>query len=118
MKFKIDENLPLEIADLLQYKGYEAKTVFDQALNGKIDKKIASVCQEEKRVLITLDTDFGDIRTYPPKNFPGIIVLRLKQQDKIHILEVFKGVIPFLSTEPLKHTLWIVDENRIRIRGT
>ena len=118
MKFKIDENLPLEIAGLLRDKGYQAKTVSDQALNGEIDHKIALVCREEKRVLITLDTDFADIRTYPPENFPGIIVLRLRQQDKVHILEVFKGVIPFLSTEPLEHTLWIVDENRIRIRGT
>jgi predicted nuclease of predicted toxin-antitoxin system len=117
MKFKIDENLPLEIAELLRVKGYEAKTVVEQALNGEIDHKIASVCQEEKRVLITLDTDFADIRTYPPENFPGIIVLRLRQQDKVHILEVFKDVMVFLSTEPLEHTLWIIDENRIRIRG-
>jgi hypothetical protein len=31
-------------------------------------------------------------------------------------LEVFARVIPLLSQEPLAQRLWIVEENRIRIR--
>jgi hypothetical protein len=34
MKFKIDENLPVEIAALLQEAGYDATTVLDQELGG------------------------------------------------------------------------------------
>jgi predicted nuclease of predicted toxin-antitoxin system len=67
MKFKIDENLPIEVAEILNQKGYEAKTVIDQNLSGEDDPEIASVFQTEERVLITLDIDFGDIRTYPPE---------------------------------------------------
>jgi len=117
MEFKVDENLPVEVADLLRQVGYDAVTVFEQHLGGSPDSDIASVCQEERRVLITLDTDFADIRAYPPAQFPGLIVLRLHRQDKPHVLEVVERLILLLSSEPLEHLLWIVEETRLRIRG-
>jgi predicted nuclease of predicted toxin-antitoxin system len=43
MRFKVDENLPVEVADSLRQAGYDTATV------------------------ITLDTDFADIRAYPPE---------------------------------------------------
>ncbi len=117
MEFKVDENLPVEVADLLRQVGYDAVTVFEQHLEGSPDSDIASVCQEEGRALITLDTDFADIRTYPPAQFPGLVVLRLRRQDKPHVLEVIRRLIPLLSSEPLEHFLWIVEETCLRIRG-
>jgi hypothetical protein len=62
MKFKIDENLPIEVAELLRQTGYDATTVLEQDLGGSADTHLASLCQEERRVFVTLDTDFGDIR--------------------------------------------------------
>ena len=82
MKFKIDENLPIEIADILIHAGHDALTVFDEALIGEMDSTIALVCRQEKRVLLTLGLDFADIRTYPPHHYAGIIVVRSKHQDK------------------------------------
>jgi len=117
MEFKVDENLPVEVADLLRQVGYDAVTVFEQHLEGSPDSDIASVCQEEGRALITLDTDFADIRAYPPAQFPGLIVLRLHRQDKPHVLKVIERLIPLLSSEPLEHLLWIVEETRLRVRG-
>jgi len=117
MEFKVDENLPIEIADSLHQAGYDAVTVFEQHLEGSPDSDIASACQAEGRALITLDIDFADIRAYPPAQFPGLIVLRLHRQDKPHVLGVIERLIPLLSSEPLEHLLWIVEETRLRIRG-
>jgi len=115
MKFKIDENLPVEAAELLRKAGYEATTVHDENLVGKPDADIASVCQSEKRTIITLDTDFADIRTYPPEQFSGLIVLRLKQQDKPYVLKIFERLLNLLS-DKLDGHLWIVDEKHVRVR--
>jgi len=117
MEFKVDENLTVEVADLLRQIDYDAITVLEQHLGGSSDPDIVSVCQKEGRVLITLDTDFADIRAYPPAQFPGLIVLRLHRQDKQHVLAVIDRLIPLLSSEPLKHLLWILEETRLRIRG-
>ncbi|MGH8523339.1 MAG: DUF5615 family PIN-like protein [Gammaproteobacteria bacterium] len=51
-------------------------TVLDQKLGGHADPHIASICRTEDRALITLDMDFADIRTYPPNQYPGVVVLR------------------------------------------
>ncbi|MCG2767887.1 MAG: DUF5615 family PIN-like protein [Anaerolineae bacterium] len=80
MEFKIDENLPIEVAELLRQAGYGATTVLEQNLGGRADSDVASVCQREGYALVTMDMDFADIRAYPPEQYPGIIVLRLKQQ--------------------------------------
>lgn len=117
LKFKIDENLPVEIVDSLRRTNYDALTVEEQGLKGDTDYNIAEVCKKEERIIVTLDTDFSDVRTYPPDEYPGIIVLRVKRQSRRHIIKIFTQTIPFFNTEPIKKCLWIVEENRLRIRG-
>ncbi len=58
-QFKIDENLPVEIADLLTQAGYDSNTVNEQHLQGATDSVVINVCQSENRILVTLDTDFS-----------------------------------------------------------
>jgi predicted nuclease of predicted toxin-antitoxin system len=85
MRFKIDENLPIEVAEALRQVGHDAATVLEQQHGGSADAQLATLCQHESRVLVTLDMDFADIRNYPPAEFPGLIVLRLRQQDKLRV---------------------------------
>jgi len=75
MRFKTDENLPVEIAELLRQQGQDALTVGEEGLVGVTDPAVAAVCQVEKRAIVTLNLDFSDIRRYPPENYAGIIVL-------------------------------------------
>ena len=117
MQFKIDENLPIEIAELLTNASYDAKTVNEQQLQGTRDPLLMDVCKSEGRVLVTLDTDFSDIKAYPPQEFSGIIVLRVGSQAKQHVIKVFQRIIPLVQQEPLNQHLWIVEETKVRIRG-
>ncbi len=117
MQFKIDENLPIEIAELLNDAGYDAKTVNNQQLQGAKDPFLVNVCKSEHRALVTLDTDFSDIRAYAPEDFSGIIVLRVRTQAKSHIIKVFGSILPLFNRELLTRHLWIVEETKVRIRG-
>ena len=117
LRFKVDENMPSEAAEMLTAAGYDAMTVPDQKLGGKSDPQIAVICQSEGRAILTLDLDFGDIRAYPPAEYAGIIVLRLARLDKPRILAAVKRLLPVLSQEKLIGKLWIVDEARVRVRS-
>jgi len=117
MKFKIDENLPLEFAEVLQAAGHDAVTVLEDALSGVTDLEVLSVCRSEDRAIVTLDIDFADIRLYPPEETPGILVFRVRSQDKPHLLSCLRRLIPLMESESLKGRLWIVEEDRIRIRS-
>jgi predicted nuclease of predicted toxin-antitoxin system len=116
MRFKIDENLHPELAGFLRQEGHDALTVWDQGLRGRPDTDLALVCQSERRALITLDAGFADIRTYPPENFTGLVVLRLADQSRRSVLAVFPRVLDLLNREPLTGQLWIVDEQSVRVR--
>lgn len=74
-------------------------------------------CREEGRTIVTLDYDFSDIITYPPETTEGIIVLRAKEQSKEAVLNRVRNVLPRLTENFYPGQLWIVEENRIRIRG-
>jgi predicted nuclease of predicted toxin-antitoxin system len=118
MRFKIDENLPVEVAQRLVAASHDAPTILDQNMSGRPDQDVATICRTEQRALITLDTDFGDIRAYPPDQYFGLLVLRPARQDKATILSLIERIMPLFQSEPLEKHLWIVDESSVRIRGT
>lgn len=115
IRFKVDESLHVEIADLLRERGYDAVTVFDQGLRGRNDHDIAELSQSEGRILISIDLDFSNILMFPPEKYPGLIVLRLRKKSRSAVRRVVTRVINHLDKEPLTGRLWVVDEHRIRI---
>jgi len=117
LKFKIDENLPVEAAELLAGAGHDALTVRQQRMAGQPDANLAAVCRQEDRAMVTADLDFADIRAYPPGEYAGIIVLRPNRLDKPRVLSVLQRLLPILQREPLSARLWIVDEASVRVRG-
>lgn len=116
MKFKLDENLPVELAELFRTHGHDVQTVLDQNLGGASDSALAKVCRQEWRAMVTLDTDFSNIRTYPPKEYSGIVVFRLGSQARDHILEVGARFLLALGSRKLDGRLWIVEETQFRVR--
>jgi len=86
VNFKIDENLPAVAAGILRSIGFVADTVADENLSGAEDETVATASRSEGRILVTLDLDFANIRAYPPGEHTGIIVLRVKRQDKATVL--------------------------------
>lgn len=117
MKFKMDENLPVESAGVFQQAGHDTETVHSEGFAGANDQHLSKICLKEDRVLVTLDMGFADIRAYSPNEFPGFVVLRTKRQDKPFILDMINKIAAALEKEEVRGKLWIVEENRIRIRS-
>ncbi len=115
MRFKLDENLHPDAAALLRDHGHDAQTVAQQGLRGIVDAHLSEVCRLERRTLITFDLDFCDVRVYPPREFAGIIGLRLGSQTRGHVLRIIEKLLPILEREPLDGRLWVVDETSIRV---
>jgi predicted nuclease of predicted toxin-antitoxin system len=63
MKFKVDENLPIELADLSDQAGHDAVTVNDEGLGGVDDDVLLPICKREERAFLTFDLGLSDMRT-------------------------------------------------------
>lgn len=105
MRFKVDESLHPEVVGLLQANGHDAVSVWDQRMRGIKDPALAEVCRKERRVLVTLDLGFGDIREYPPELSPGTIVLRLSAQSRAQVTAVLRRLLPLFATVPLSRAV-------------
>lgn len=116
MRCKIDENIPVEACALFRQAGHDCESVFDERLAGCSDMRIIQACIEEDRVLLTLDMDFADIRTYPPGTHPGIIIVRIFRQDKFELLRIFRKLNTLLKNHSPAGNLWILEPQRLRIR--
>ena len=112
MRFKLDENLSDKLTRLFIEAGHDAVTVAEQGMAGDGDAAIATVCAAEGRVLVTLDTDFADIRLYRPERYSGLVVLPLSKQGPRHEAEV----VSLLHGSSPQGQLWIVEDERVRIR--
>ena len=117
MRFKTDENVPAVVAARLIAAGHDAMRVDEQGLSGVTDPQVAAVCVAENRVIVTLDKDFSNIRTFPPQNYAGIIVLRPSSQMIPVLQRLLDLILPLLDTHPLAGSLWIVEDTRVRIRS-
>ena len=113
MKFKIDENLPFIFKRLIEAHGnHQVDSVFHEKLTGINDQKLIQICLEEKRVLLTLDTDF--IKVQDP--FYGIIIIRSRTQGKNAVKKLFQL---FLENFPLDDVIKkriTIEPDLIRIR--
>lgn len=116
MKFKLDENLPDLVRESLGALGLDVHTVADEQLSGASDEVVLRACITENRVLITLDLDFSDIRAYPPGSYPGIWVLRPRQQTFRAVEALVQAGVRLSAIERVQGQLWVIDEQRVRIR--
>jgi predicted nuclease of predicted toxin-antitoxin system len=92
-------------------------SLLDQIPAGAEDAAVAQLVQREGRILVTLDLDFADIRTYEPGQYRGIVVLRPRRASADEVVELLTRLTKAFARESPEGRLWIVDEHRIRIRG-
>ena len=62
LRFKLDENMPLELALDLERLGHSADTVLHGGLRGAPDPAVLAAAAKANRILLTLDKGIANIR--------------------------------------------------------
>ena len=65
MNFKIDENLPTELADDLRQLAHDADTVLGEGLRGAKDPAVVEAARASDRILFTPDKGIANVRRFP-----------------------------------------------------
>jgi len=116
MNFKIDENLPVEIAADLRAQGYEAETVVQEGLRGARDPIVLERVRNEGRAFLTMDKGIANVRANPPDRYAGLVLFRPRSSGRGMVLAfVRRHLLAVLQIDLAGHLI-VVTERGIRIR--
>ena len=116
MKFKLDENLPVELRDDLRALGYKAGTVPDEGLMSVPDSLLLERARDEGRVLLTMDKGIADVRRFPPRLYAGMVLFRPGSTGRGAVLAFVRRHLPDILKAELKGCLYVVGERSVRVR--
>jgi len=115
MKIKLDENLPLRLAFLLQELGHDVDTVQDEQLVGHRDAEIWNAAQRESRFLITQDLDFSDSRKFVPGSHHGILLVRLHSPNRKNLISRVVELFQTENSSEWSRCFVVASERKIRV---
>jgi predicted nuclease of predicted toxin-antitoxin system len=113
---KVDENLPNEIAELLNRHGCDALTVGDQGWKGMADDELWGRVQGEQRWLVTADKEFADLRRCPPGSHAGLILLRSSEESRADYLRLAGVVLERVKLNQVSGAVVVVTARGVRVR--
>lgn len=114
LKLLLDENIGRIVTEQLCQLGYDAVNVIDTA-RGATDIEVLTKALEEKRILVTLDKDFGRLIFYNSNKYVGVIFLRLNVENSKNIFLVLLNILTNYS-DKIPGTFITATDYDIRVR--
>lgn len=114
LRFLVDNSSGRKLANSLKDKNYDviyAGNVLPEAN----DEEILKRAEEENRILITNDKDFGELIFRYGKPSSGVVLLRLKIDFPDHRVRVLLSLIDKLHIK-LRNKFIVASEDKIRIK--
>lgn len=115
MRFLIDANMPRSLAPRLEAATHEVVDIRDIAQPGIDDEDIFEIAQDQGRVILTQDVEFGDILKYPLGAHAGIVVVRVKNIRPKLLVELVCSAIETLP-DNFAGSVAIIEPGRVRLR--
>jgi predicted nuclease of predicted toxin-antitoxin system len=116
MKFKLDENLPVDFKQDLLAAGHDAETVYDEQIVGIDDPRLLDIARSEARILLTLDKGIGDLRRYPPSQYAGVVLFRPTTQGAKMTLQFLRRHLVDVISRAEAGRLLVVSDTGLRLR--
>ena len=116
MKLLADENISSRTVAFLRDLGFDTVHVREIGLRGKPDQEVMDYAVKEGRLLLTIDSDFADIRKYSPGTHGGIIRMRLKVYSSNAVNACLELLLKALVEKDVKGNLVITDGEKYRVR--
>jgi len=116
MRFLVDQCVDIAVDVWLRNRGYDSVHLRDQQLqrlpNGRIFEKAAA----EKRVIVTIDLDFGEILSLSGNFVVSTIVFRVHNTRGEYLVRRLEAVLPTVIPILERGAIVIVEDARFRVR--
>jgi predicted nuclease of predicted toxin-antitoxin system len=116
MRFIVDECLPIRLTHALIDGGHDAIHVVGCGLGGAPDTKVMEHAAAENRVLVSADTDFGELLAIASVIAPSVIIFRRAARRAEELASVLLANLDEIADDLHSGALVVIGEERIRIR--
>jgi predicted nuclease of predicted toxin-antitoxin system len=116
VRFLIDECLPPRMAELLRAAGHDCTHVYELGLGGQPDEQIMVTADRENRILVSADTDFGELLANAPVLAPSVILLRRTDKQARSLAAVILANLEQVTDDLAAGALIVISDTRIRAR--
>jgi predicted nuclease of predicted toxin-antitoxin system len=109
MSILLDNCTPDDYRQLLNSWGYQASFLRQHIAPSSSDPNVLKTATQLDAVLLSVDKDFLNIKTFPPQNYQGIIVIRDKHGARQAIAAKLRDALQALYRDKLRGVLVIVE---------
>ena len=113
MKIKLGQNISLHVREALERLRHDVGTVLDEGLSGSPDNKVLNTASSNDRILFTLDTDFLDLKKYPPGS--QVVVFRPPRQGALAIIKFITAFVQSADLRKYHQRTAVVEKTRGRV---
>lgn len=116
MRFLVDECLSVRLAPMLVDVGHDAIHVDECGLTGKPDEHVLGRAADDERVLLSADTDFGEILARSRSVVPSVVLFRRSDRSPAALLAVLVANLSQVTEELENGAFVVITDDRIRVR--
>jgi predicted nuclease of predicted toxin-antitoxin system len=114
LRFLVDVNVGLAVADSLRHSGH------DEVFVGELDwsmpgVELLSLANREKRIIITMDTDFGELVYRSGLPHAGVLLFRASGATRDEKVQIIQEIIDRYGQQITKH-FCVYREGKLRVR--
>jgi predicted nuclease of predicted toxin-antitoxin system len=119
LRFLADHCISNSIMRTLQKAAHEVVRLRDVLSVESADALVIAKAQEMDAILLSMNGDFADLLTYPPRKYKGIIALQMRNHPEVSE-QLMVRLLAYVAAHPemadYRGKLLVVEVNRIRIR--
>jgi len=117
MRFLLDQNLSPALVTLLDEAGHDTVHVRDRGLSRAPDERVMAEAKGDGRVLISSDTDFGELLSRTNADAPSVLLLRRQSGRRAtEIADLILANLEAVVDDLVTGAIVVISDTRIRVR--
>jgi predicted nuclease of predicted toxin-antitoxin system len=118
VKFLLDQNVSPALVGLLADADHLAEHVRDLGMREAPDDVVLAAARDAEAVLISSDTDFGELLARSNANEPSVILLRRQEGRRAsEIASLIVANLQAVADDLASGAIVVLDDDRVRIRS-
>lgn len=117
MRLLLDQNLSPLLVEELAARGHDAIHVRSLGMTTSSDLAILEAASRDARVVVSADTDFGDLLARTNAGSPSVLLLRRQDLRRAsQVAELIMLNLPVIAEDLEGGAIVVLDNDRIRVR--